>query len=166
MDKKQTSRGRILDAVNLMCEQVAIASHCQELINIYTIDIKTFEEWKWVTVEDLTNKLMIQKNILEKSVSMRRSIMSKIAEMHPWDHHVRCSLKHALWLYQFATEVLYANPDDIFWIKQQQECYEIMIGVLWLFCGVKEFVTCGRCLEDELNWSFEVTKKASLSKKK
>lgn len=141
MDK--TSRWRLMDAVNLICEEIAFASHCQELINAYHIDLQWWDE-------TVIEKMIQQKDLLMISVDNRRNTMKYIYDKFQWDHHSWCSLKHAIGAYQYTTECLYANPDDGFWLAMQQSNYQKMVWVLSIFCWVDEFITCSRCLEDKL----------------
>lgn len=147
-DTSQTSRGWLIDAVNLICEQIALASHCQELINTYTNEMGNEDDE--VSIQALVSKIQLQEQILKTSLSIRREVMSRIYQTHPWDHNNWCSLKHAIGAYWYATECMYANPDDVIWQQFQQKCYGNMVGVLWLFCGLDELILCSRCLEDEL----------------
>ena len=55
---EQTSRLRVLDAVELIANQIAIGSHCQELINEYMAD------YDLEPTEDLRIKLLHQQNLL------------------------------------------------------------------------------------------------------
>lgn len=147
MDK--TSRGWLIDAVNLICEEIALVSHCQELINSYKFDMENAESWEEIT--KIMRKLEDQEDIMHSAINTRRSVMSVIYEEYKWDHNMRCSLKHAIWAYQFATECLYANPNSWTLKNLQQKCYEDMISILSLFCWIDEMVTCSRCLQDELD---------------
>ena len=145
---QQTSRWRLLDSINLICEEIALASHCQELINTYRIDIESASDSE--TIKSLSDKIEDQEYILEQSIKIRRDVMSNVYDTYKWDHNLRCEVKHSIWAYQYATECLYANQDD--WKRKyiQQLCYEKMIWILSKFCGVDEFITCSRCLEEIL----------------
>lgn len=139
------SRWRLLDAIQLIAEQIALASHCQELINEYTIKFQETPQ----EIELLTKRFE-QMEILTSILQSRRELMAKIYQTHTGDHNQRCSLKHAIGIYQFATECLYANQADPFRQDLQQKSYQNMIGILGLFCWIPGLITCARCLEDEL----------------
>lgn len=133
-----TSRWRLIDAVNLIAEEIAFASHCQELIN------NAQQEWDTKTIDH-------QRDLLQNSINNRRKIMWMIKEKYK-DHNKNlwCSLKHAIWAYQFATECLYADQDNEHRREIQQNCFDQMVKTLTLFCWIDEIVTCSRCLEDML----------------
>jgi hypothetical protein len=58
-------------------------------------------------------------------------------------------LKHAIGMYEYATEVLYATNSAKAEVMQQ-DAYEIMVGTLSQFCGIDELIICSRCLDDAL----------------
>lgn len=139
----QTSRLRVLDAVELIANQIAIGSHCQELINEYMTD------YELEPTEELKQKIINQQNIFAQALSLRRSIMENILQIFEWsDKNQRCLFKHAVASYMFATECKDAATsicrEDI-----QQKAYYQMLQVLSMFLGVEPQL-CGRCLQDIL----------------
>lgn len=158
-NKNFTSRWWIIDAINFIQEQIALASHCQELIHYYDNEIANLEpESHDIDPTSPNNPILkrwVQQDILDSVNHQRRSMMKMIEESFQWNHLHRCQLKHAIASYQFATEVLYAQPNDGIAYKKfehiQKMAYENMIGVLSLFTNQEEFVTCWRCLDDMLS---------------
>jgi len=144
----QTSRWRLLDAVNLMAENIALASHYQELLNVYRFDVDNAADE--LQILELNTKIENINTLLSSCIKIRRDIMSEIDRQFQWDKQIWCAFKHSVWSYQYATECLYANQESLFRKDMQQKCYEDMVSVLWLFCGLKELIACSRCLEDQL----------------
>lgn len=154
-----TSRWRVIDAVNFIQEQIALASHCQELIHYYDNEIANLDaeshDMDPASPNNPILKRWVQEDLLASINIQRRSMMKMIEESFQWNHLHRCQLKHAIASYQFATEVLYAQSEGKIWYPTfefiQKKAYENMIGVLSLFTNQEEFVTCGRCLDDMLS---------------
>ena len=141
---EQTSRLRVLDAVELIANQIAIGSHCQELINEYITD------YELEPSEELKQKIINQENILAQSISMRRMVMENLLEIfESSDKNMRCTFKHAVASYMFATECVQAAT-SICRSDVQQKAYLQMIQVLSMFLGVEPQL-CGRCLQDILS---------------
>ena len=141
---EHTSRLRVLDAVELIANQIAISSHCQELINEYMSDYELEQ------TDELKQKIIDQQNLLSQSVTMRRMVMENLLEtFESSDKNLRCTFKHAVASYMFATECAHAATaicrGDI-----QRRAYLQMIQVLSMFLGV-EVQVCGRCLQDILS---------------
>lgn len=129
---KQTSRHRILDAVELIGNLIASASHYQELIT---------------AVDQSEEKVVQYTEQLKRVVALRRDIMSQLEKQ---DDEVWCLLKHSIAQYTYATELYYANFDSPFFQYAQEECSSLMYETLSQFLGM-EIVKCGRCLNDELS---------------
>jgi tRNA(Glu) U13 pseudouridine synthase TruD len=141
---EHTSRLRVLDAVELIANQIAIGSHCQELINEYMSDYELEQ------TDELRQKIIDQQNLLSQSITMRRMVMENLLEtFESSDKNLRCTFKHAVASYMFATECAQAATaicrGDI-----QRRAYLQMIQVLSMFLGV-EVQVCGRCLQDILS---------------
>lgn len=139
----QTSRLRVLDAVELIANQIAISSHCQELINEFMSD------YDLEPTEELKQKIIDQQSILSQSITMRRMVMENLLEtFESSDKNLRCTFKHAVASYMFATECAHAMTaicrEDI-----QQRAYLQMIQILSMFLGIEPQL-CGRCLQDIL----------------
>ena len=95
MVSTQTSRQRIMDAIELATNQIQLASHLQELIDFDYSDLEVEEN------DDKRTKIIerIQKNnlMLQHAVSLRRDVMSHIqAKVENFDQDYRCAFKHAL----------------------------------------------------------------------
>jgi tRNA(Glu) U13 pseudouridine synthase TruD len=138
------NRLRVLDAVELIANQIAIGSHCQELINEYMSDYELEQ------TEELKQKITNQQSLLSQSITMRRMVMENLLEIfESSDKELRCTFKHAVASYMFATECAQAATSicrgDI-----QRRAYLQMVQVLSMFLGV-EVQVCGRCLQDILS---------------
>lgn len=74
----KTSRSTIIDAIELLTNQIALCSHCQELINTYISDLKiaTTDTER----ENFVKKIDQQKIILEKAIEFRRSLTARLFE--------------------------------------------------------------------------------------
>lgn len=139
----QTSRARLIDAVELIANDIAQASHIQEKINNIEQDL---ELWEWDEKGLLVKKqdLIL---LLSDVVKRRRDTMTTIKEAFPeWDGDFWCSLKHAIASYWYATELYYANEN---FYPIQRSSYETMIEVISSFIWV-EITSCWRCLHDQL----------------
>ena len=148
MDKNHTSRWRLLDAVMFVMEQIALSSHIREHINVIRVDMESADK---DTFDFLIKKLSDQEQLLQDSLEIRRKMMDEIHIAFKWDHEQRCSLKHAIGAYWYATEVLVAGNFDNGVMKYiQQKSYEQMVAILSLFVG-EELVKCSRCLLDSIN---------------
>lgn len=134
----QTSRHWIIDAIELIANDIALASHYQELIN---------SRWDYQLSEKQSETVWL---VLQSSIQRRRNLMSLIEKEFPkWDKKFWCALKHSIGIYIYATELLYANPLSLKFKEIQQNAYEDMIIVLSLFTW-KEINVCGRCLLDNI----------------
>lgn len=141
---EQTSRLRVLDCVELIANQIAIGSHCQELINEYISD------YELEPTAELKQKIINQENIHAQAITLRRMAMENLLEIfESSDKNLRCTFKHAVASYMFATECLQAAT-SICWSDIQQRAYLQMIQVLSMFLGVEPQL-CGRCLQDILS---------------
>lgn len=89
-----TSREAILDSIELISNQIALASHCQELINTYTID---YEKEKYQSEKDkIIKKIDQQFSILTKSIDMRRELTNQIKSEFDTEPKLWCSFKHGI----------------------------------------------------------------------
>ena len=147
MVSTQTSRQRIMDAIELATNQIQLASHLQELIDFDYSDLEVEED------DDKRTKILekIQKNklLLDWAVWMRRDTMSYIQDkIENLGQDYWCAFKHALWARWYAQEVYYATRDD----KSEQlykRAKELLMMVLSQFLWL-ELSKCWRCIEDSL----------------
>lgn len=135
--EQQTSRNWILDAVELAGQLMAENSHLQEIQNSYGENPDVSEE----------DRMLCSSQIIVNN-SLRRKIMEEIGK--GWDHKYRCATKHAIFAYELACEVLYANPNNTDIQEIQDQCSKNMYAMLSKFMGM-EMVMCGRCFDDALN---------------
>lgn len=153
-NKTQTSRQWILDAVELIANLIAMSSHAQELINIYTIDFNGASESEQ---DDIISKINEQKIFLSEANRIRRNYMSALEKEFGAEKQLWCEFKHAVGTYGFACEVYAANPSNPVLEGGQQDCYELMNKVISAFLNLDELLPCGRCLADKLNSKWTLT---------
>jgi len=141
---EQTSRLRILDAVELIANQIAIVSHCQEIINELMADYETEPS------EKLQQQLMDQQSIMHQANTIRRMAMdSLLNSSDETDKNQWCVFKHAVWSYMFAMECSHVLWQSIDRANIQERAYMQMLQVLSMFLGVEPQL-CWRCLADIL----------------
>lgn len=145
-----TSRDTIIDSIEFLSNQIALASHCQELIHNYISEIN-LEATTDTQKDELIKKIDQQKSILESAIDMRRNFTKKLFNsISGWDHKMRCSFKHAVASYWYSVELRYANMWDFDYEVMCQNAYEQLISVASLFFWLDDIVTCWRCLVDQL----------------
>jgi len=137
---QRTSRDWLIDAVEYIWQLLAYCSHLQEIVDWYweneTITIEEYQfaiEWIISATQD------------------RREIMQVIKDRYNGNDKLRCAVKHSIFAYTLATEILYANMnwDRQFQVLQKSSAIR-MYKTLSKFIGT-EVVTCGRCLSDQIN---------------
>ena len=134
---KHTSRSWLVDWIELMWQLLAINSHWQELIN--SVDEYVSEEEK-----EILNDMVIANN------TMRRHLMQKIFDEFNWDHKYWCLLKHSVFAYELACELLYSDHSSEEFRAMQQQCSENMYTIISKFIWT-DVVTCWRCLADSID---------------
>lgn len=141
---EQTSRLWILDAVELIANQIAIVSHCQEIINELMADYETEPS------EELQTKLINQQSIMHQANNLRRTVMdSLLNSSDESDKNQWCVFKHAVWSYMFAVECSHVSWQSIDRDNIQEKAYMQMLQVLSMFLWVEPQL-CWRCLADIL----------------
>lgn len=136
---KQTSRHWLIDWVQMIGSCVAMCSHLQEVVNSYWTNPD-------ITLEDV--EMCVDQ--VKSYVKIRRDLMDMIRKEYDWDMHYWCALKHSIEAWQYATEILYANPDDIELVSMQQKASDNMYTILSRFIK-QDITTCGRCLNETLS---------------
>lgn len=135
---KQTSRHWMVDWIQLIGSCVAQCSHLQEVLNSYTQNPDITKEDAEFCSEQIS-----------RYTKVRRDVMEKIRQSFDGNMHYWCSLKHAIESRQYATEVLYAEPENMDLMKIQQECSNWMYAILSKFIW-QEITTCWRCFHDAI----------------
>lgn len=134
----QTSRHYIVDAVQMIGSLVAECSHLQEVVNSY-----------WTNDEITMDDVQFCIDRIKECNNIRRKLMDKIKDEFNGNMHYWCSLKHAIEMRQYSTEIMYANMDDVDVVTIQSEASKIMYSVLSKFIN-QDTTTCGRCFNDLL----------------
>lgn len=145
----KTSRHWLIDAIEMLGNDIAQVSHLQELLNINGLwDYNLSEEKEW----DI-------RDIMHEYIDRRRVVMNEIRRQFAdnWDEKLRCSLKHSIASYMYSTEMYYAEPQNEVLKKVQEWSYHNMIEILSLFLW-EEVVSCGRCLADNVTKNVQLQK--------
>lgn len=136
---KQTSRNWLIDWVEYIGQLLAYCSHLQEIIDWYgQNDDISQDDYIWAI-----------ENIMD-TVKDRRDAMQVIKDMYNGNEKIRCALKHSIFAYTLATEMLYANWDNKQIINLQRNAAYRMYRTLSKFINV-EVVSCGRCLSEQID---------------
>lgn len=134
----QTSRHYVIDAIQMIGSLVAECSHLQEIVNSY-----------WTNDEITSDDAMFCVERIRECNDIRRWIMDKIKNDFNGNMHYWCSLKHAIEIWQYATEIMYANMDDTYLVHVQHKASDMMYSILSKFIN-QEITTCWRCMNDVL----------------
>ena len=147
VDKQETSRHWILDAIECIKNCEAIVSHCNEIMDsLYDHYMESDPEKK----DDISNrKYESCSKMKAMATKIRRRMMKKIFNhFEDADHDYRCILKHAASVKQFADEVDDAEASGIF-REDTASSYKLMSLALSLFVW-EEPQLCARCMLDDL----------------
>ena len=146
VDKQETSRHWILDAIECIKNCEAIVSHCNEIMDSIYDNVSKNDK----AYDDYMN-LNRMKEIATK---VRRKTMRKIFESFDnADHQYRCILKHAVAAKWFMDEVVAADNDDdspSLRSTEPHDLYELMSLAISSFIWVEPQV-CARCMADDLS---------------
>jgi len=131
-----------MDALELIANQIALASHLQELISNWLSELETASsELKELKIKDIAENQVL----LENAIKIRRMTMDKLLDDKS-NKDMWCAAKHALWSWMYALEVYYANK-EMFEIAKlaTEQMFQVVSKFLW-----EEMTTCWRCLFDKL----------------
>ena len=135
---KQTSRNRLIDAIEYIANLIAYSSHLQELI-----------DWYWTNWDILLEDFHFAVAELESSIQDRRDMMQLIKDQFKGNEKIWCKVKHAIAWYWYMTEILYADLNNSK-IKELHESaskrmYRTVSKFIWW-----EVVACWRCLSEQI----------------
>ena len=149
-NKDETSRHRLLDAIECIKNCEAIVSHCNEIMDSYYD--KYMEVWDGGEKSYVvTKKYESCDKMKAMATKIRRRMMKKIFDrFEDADHDYRCILKHAASVKQFADEVDDAEASGIF-REDTASSYKLMSLALSLFVW-EEPQLCARCMLDDMMW--------------
>lgn len=139
MYMKQTSRNRIIDWVEYIGQLLAYCSHLQELI-----------DWYWQNDDITQEDYIFAVENLSDAIQDRRDLMQAIKDLYNGNEKIWCALKHSIFAYTLATEILYSDMNNPQFIKLQRQSAYRMYKTLSKFIGI-EVVSCGRCLSEQLD---------------
>ena len=151
VDKQETSRHWILDAIECIKNCEAIVSHCNEIMDSY-YDKYNETEYIWdPKPSPVVRKYESCSKMKTMAIKIRRRMMKKIFDrFEDADHDYRCILKHAASVKQFADEVDDAEASGIF-REDTASSYKLMSLALSLFVW-EEPQLCARCMLDDMMW--------------
>ena len=148
-DKDETSRHRLLDAIECIKNCEAIVSHCNEIMDSYYDKYNETEDIEDPNPSPVVRKYESCSKMKAMATKIRRRMMKKIFDhFEDADHDYRCILKHAASVKQFADEVDDAEASGIF-REDTASSYKLMSLALSLFVW-EEPQLCARCMLDDL----------------
>lgn len=149
MALSQTSRTPLIDAVELIANQVALSSHLYELLGFLQ------KEQQAEFSADRDTEMQEVLSIIERTTQSRRDLMSAIEKQYKTNDHYWCAAKHAIAAYGIACELHQAYSNDV---ELKNTYFDIMVVnqqtlyiVLSKWLGLDEVVICGRCISDKLS---------------
>ena len=149
-NRDETSRHRLLDAIECIKNLEAVVSHCNEIRDAYyDAYMREDPELPENRANGIVNKYELCGRIKQIAIKSRRKIMKKIYNFFDdnSDHEFRCLFKHTVSAKQFIDEV--DDATDVLFFDESQELYKMMSlaisGFLW-----EKPQTCARCLLDDL----------------
>jgi len=142
VDKQETSRHWILDAVECIKNCEAIVSHCNEIMDSIYDNVSKNDK----AYDDYMNLNRMK----EIATNVRRKTMRKIFEsFDKADHKMWCIVKHAVAAKWFMDEVVAAGDEDSLRSNEPHDLYELMSLAISSFIWVEPQV-CARCMADDL----------------
>ena len=136
-----TSRHRILDAIECIKNCEAIVSHCNEIMDSIHDNVSKNDK--------AYDKYMNLNHMREIATNTRRKVMRKVfSSFDKADHEYWCILKHAVAAKWFIDEVVAADEDWL-WSTEPQELYQLMSLAISSFIWEKPQL-CARCMADDL----------------
>ena len=148
-DRQETSRHRLLDAIECIKNCEAIVSHCNEIMDSYYDKYNETEDIWDPKPSPVVRKYESCSKMKAMATKIRRRMMKKIFDrFEDADHDYRCILKHAASVKQFADEVDDAEASGIF-REDTASSYKLMSLALSLFVW-EEPQLCARCMLDDL----------------
>ena len=150
-NKDETSRHRLLDAIECIKNCEAIVSHCNEIMDSYYDKYNETEDIGDPKQSPVVRKYESCSKMKAMATKIRRRMMKKIFDrFEDADHDYRCILKHAVSVKQFADEVDDAEASGIF-REDTASSYKLMSLALSLFVW-EEPQLCARCMLDDMMW--------------
>ena len=152
MVERETSRGVVVDLVEVIKEQLAIYSHLQELYKEVIDNIEAAKS-TWANddyIQELEGKAYIFSKDLKDIYARRQQSMNELKKLaKEYNHKAWCLVKHSIKEWGIAEEVWNSDMDNIIYeqimLDAETFCYKCLSVFLWT-----EIVTCWRCLSDEL----------------
>ena len=146
MNENNASRGWVMDLVNSIANDLALANHLTETLHAKEVDLKNVEgdEAKAIT-EQISNI----ETILRRTTDLRRKKMSRLVEtFDDYDPRMWCAIKHSIESYMQSMEVFHATNSKEDWVLFQ-ESIDNMASVISVATG-HEMQSCARCFSDQL----------------
>ena len=150
-ENKDSQRWAVTELLEVIANLIASYSHHYELYNNIQVDLSNPELFDKEQIEEMINKSKWHYDKLVYLLLERRNAMRLLKEMakeYDWDCH--CILKHSIALFQFASELLNTDMDNLDYINLAENSskymYECASKYLWV-----DIVKCWRCLLDSLS---------------
>lgn len=152
MVERETSRGVVVDLVEVIKEQLAIYSHLQELYKEVIDNIEAAKN-TWANddyIQELEGKAYRFSKDLKDIYARRQQSMNELKKLaKEYNVKMHCLLKHAIKERGIAEEVWNSDMDNVIYeqimLDAETFMYKILSQYLWT-----EIVTCWRCLKDAL----------------
>lgn len=136
---KQTSRNWLIDAIEYIWQLLAYCSHLQEIVD-------SFWENDVISIEDY--QLAI--DWIKSATADRRQMMQKIMDDYNGNNKLWCAVKHSIFAYTLATELLYADMNNDTFRQTQKSAAIRMYNTVSAFIWT-EVVSCWRCLSEQID---------------
>jgi hypothetical protein len=136
---KQTSRNWLIDSIEYIWQLLAYCSHLQELVDSYW-------ENDEITIEDYQFAI----EWIKSATVDRRQMMQKIMDDYKGNNKLWCAVKHSIFAYTLATELLYADMNNTTFRQNQKSASIRMYSTISAFIGA-DIVSCWRCLSEQLD---------------
>lgn len=149
-ENKDSQRWAVIEVVEIIANLIALQSHYTELYQNKVTDLSHPDLFTDEELQKIQSDAMGFYQARSEALEKRRHFMRILKWMAlDYNQESRCELKHKIWVYQFSQELLDTNIDNDDYIKLAEESYMSMMESLSRFLWT-EIVSCGRCLQDEL----------------
>lgn len=151
MQNKDSQRWTETEVIELIGNLIASFSHHYELYNSLQTDLSHPALYTEEILNEMRNESLWHANKMEELQEQRRTAMRVLKGMAKvCDDKLWCVVKHSIANYQFAQELRCTDMNNFDYMQLAESAssymYECISKFLWV-----NLVTCGRCLNDELN---------------
>jgi len=136
---QKTSRNWLIDAVEYIGKLLAYSSHMQELV-----------DWYWENPDITIDDFQFAIAEVQRATVSRREMMQVIMDTFSGNDKYWCAVKHSIFAYTLATELLYSDMNNKTFAESQKMASDRMYKTISKFIWT-EVVTCWRCLSDQVD---------------